>query len=954
MMNYTHIARPLTIVTTLFASAAALAATGGSAQGGGSQSTAEEELQEVTVTGSRVITNGNDSPTPVTVVSKDQLTVTTPTNLADGLNHLPVFGGSTGQQSARQSTLDNTAGNFLNLRGLGSVRNLILFDGHRVPPTSSVGTVDVDSLPQMLVQRVDVVTGGASAVYGSDAISGVINFVLDRKFNGLKIDASGGLSGKHDDRNRKFGIAAGTSFGEGRGHIEGSFEHFSSDGIPNMFAREAGRKVYTIAGAGTAASPFHTVENGRLFWASWGGLAIPLVPGPLAGDTFVDNNGTLAPADPIKDLSYVQDATMLASLKTDQAYARIDYDLTDQVHVYSQANYAVSANQYQLTPMLYVFKWILPDNAFLPPAARTALAGPGGGPFLFGKDSRTNPGFNGDAHGHTVYGNLGISGKLFGSVDYDLSYTHGESRQLTSTLNNLNNLKLAAALDAVVDPATGNIVCSSTVSNPGQFPGCVPLDPFGPSSETPAMLQYIEASTSSHLTNRVDDFFGNIVGAPFSTWAGAVRTSLSAELRHQSLRNDGVDNTVSASDCVGLRLSVLTCPQTRYTSPAAGDAYGSESIRELAVETNIPLVKDVFLVRSLDVNGAYRNAHYSTSGNANTWKAGLVWRITDEFTVRGARSRDFRAPTLLDLFGPVSNQPSGYTDLHTGVNGITIIQSGGNPNLKPEVGETTTVGIVYRPQWANDFSVALDYYDIKISDAIAQFSGADPAIQQQCEASNGTSPSCSLYVRPLPFNDRTAANFPSLVYVQGLNLSSQKVNGVDGDINYGMHLGSGRLDLRGLVTYQPKNDTQLFPGAPVVHGAGTAPGVSSSSAASFASGGAGLPKWKMTAFGAYHHGPYELDVQTRWRSSLKQTNNTAVSSDRDVPAVSFTDVTLAYTAEISRGEVNVFLNVQNVFDKAAPIWQQSGSANAPGYFYPAVNGDDIVGRYFTLGLRARF
>ena len=913
-----------------------------------------DNLQELVVTGSRVITNGNGSPTPLTLVTAEQLTATTPSNLADALNNLPAFSGSTGPQSARQSTLDNTAGNFLNLRGLGSVRNLILFDGLRVPPTSSAGTVDVDSLPQMLVQRVDVVTGGASAVYGSDAISGVVNFVLDHHFNGIKVDASSGISNEHDDKSKKFGMSVGTDFAAASGHFEASFEHYSSDGIPNMFDRPAGREIYTVAGAGTAASPFHTVTDGTLFWATNGGYFIPSVPGPLSGMTFTNNNGSLARAIP-SDLAYVQSATMLASLKTDQGFARLDFDLTDWLHFYSQANFTASANEYQLSPMLYVFDWILPNNAYLPTSAQAALSGPGGGPVLFGKDSLTNPGFIGDAHGHNVFANLGVSGNLWDKASFDLAYIHGESRQLTKTLNNINALRLAAALDAEVDPATGKIVCGSTLTHPGAFPGCVPLNPFGPTSETPTMLQYVEQNTLADVVNKNDEVSGNLVGDVFSTWAGSARTSLSVELRHQSLEVTGDGTAVAPQECAGLTLATLTCPSTRFTSPASGDAYGSESVREIALETNIPLLKDAVGVKSLDLNGAFRNAHYSTSGNANIWKVGLVWSMTDELTVRGTRSRDFRAPTLTDLFGPVSTQHSGFTDLHTMVNGITDIQTSGNPDLKPEVGLTSTIGLVYRPQWIDNFSATIDFYDISISNAIGQFSGGDPAVQQQCEASNGTSPACNLFVRPFPFSNHTAANFPTLVSVEELNLSKQIVRGLDTDLNYAHRIGGGRFTLRNLVSFQPTNDTQLYPGAPIVHGAGTATGVDTSGAASVASGAAGLPKWRVTNFASYEIGSFGADVQTRWRSALKQTNNSAVSSDPDVPAVTFTDLTLSYMVPISsKAELKTFFTVQNLFDKMAPIWQQTGSANAPGYFYPAVNGDDIVGRYFTLGVRARF
>jgi iron complex outermembrane receptor protein len=908
---------------------------------------AGQELQEIKVTGSRVISNGNDSPTPLTLVTTEQLTATTPTNLADALNNLPVFSGSLGPSQARSSTFDNTGGNYLNLRGLGSVRNLILLDGHRVPPTTSGGTVDINFLPQMLVQRVDVVTGGASAVYGSDAVSGVVNFVLDQKFDGVKFDVDGGISEKHDDRTRKFDIAAGTDILGGRGHIEGSFEHFSSDGIPRNEDRANGRLAEYLAGAGTTASPFHLQSGGTLFWATAGGLAIPLVPGPLSGDTFVDNNGTFRLAGP-SDLSYVQNSTMIASENANKLFGRFDFDLNDNLHTYAQVSAAEVGNQYQLSPMLYVFKWILPDDAFLPAAARAALAGPGGGPFLFGKDSNNNSGFVGDADGRNVYANLGVAGKLFTSADFEISYSHGESRQRTSTLGNFDNLRLAAALDAVTNPATGQIVCNVTLTHPGLYPGCVPLNPFGPTSETQAMLDYVRRETSSILTNKMDDLFANVVGEPLDSWAGPVRMALSGEFRRQSLDNNGDSNLINpTTDCVGLSASAITCPSTRFTSPSEGSATGKENVREFAYEVNVPLLKDVFLTKGLDVNGAFRNANYSISGNANTWKVGTVWHMVDGLTFRATRSRDFRAPTLIDLFAPISKESTGYTDLHTGVAGITYIQSQGNPNLKPELGNTTTVGVVFKPGWLPDFSVAVDYYNISIIDAIGTFSGTDSAVQAQCEQSGGTSPSCALYVRPLPFSNHTSANFPTLVYSEGLNLASQKVNGVDTDLNYMLRLGAGKLALRGLVSYQPTNSTQQYPGAPIIRGAGTASGVAS---------GSPLPEWKVTAMISYSVGPYSVNTQTRWRSSLKQSGDSSlVFSDPPVPSVSFTDLSLGYAFKPTfGGDFKLFLSVQNVFDKVAPLWQGTFSTGAPGYNYPAVNGDDIVGRYFTLGLKGKF
>jgi iron complex outermembrane recepter protein len=219
-------------------------------------------LDEVQVTGSRIITNGTQSPTPLTVVSSEQLFTTTPSNLADALNKLPQFAGSQGQAYI-QNASSNSTGNFVNLRNLGAQRTLVLFDGDRMPPTAANGTVDVNTLPQMLVQRVDVVTGGASAVYGSDAVAGVVNFVLNKHFNGLEAIAQGGISSRSDDESYRVGLAAGTDLFDKKGHVEVSFEQYDSHGILSNLSRPLGPAMWLATGTGTAANPFALTPNGR-------------------------------------------------------------------------------------------------------------------------------------------------------------------------------------------------------------------------------------------------------------------------------------------------------------------------------------------------------------------------------------------------------------------------------------------------------------------------------------------------------------------------------------------------------------------------------------------------------------------------------------------------------------------------------------------------------------------
>src|SRR5882762_8433426 len=234
--------------------------------------------ESIIVTGSRVISDAGNSPTPVTMISTKQLRDTTPANLADGLNKLPIFQGS--QTLGRPGDgSQNFSSNTLNLRNFGTNRTLVLLDGHRATSSNADGTVDIDTLPQMLVSRIDIVTGGASAVYGSDAVTGVVNFVLDKKFTGLKTDINAGISTYADAMSYNLGAAAGSDLLGGRGHFEAALEYRHRDPV-NQSARPYGpASTYAgEAGTGTAANPFNIIANGRRPNSSFGGLVQGCVP----------------------------------------------------------------------------------------------------------------------------------------------------------------------------------------------------------------------------------------------------------------------------------------------------------------------------------------------------------------------------------------------------------------------------------------------------------------------------------------------------------------------------------------------------------------------------------------------------------------------------------------------------------------------------------------------------
>ncbi|MEI6419515.1 MAG: TonB-dependent receptor, partial [Sphingomonadales bacterium] len=551
----------------------------------------------------------------------------------------------------------------------------------------------------------------------------------------------------------------------------------------------------------------------------------------------------------------------------------------------------------------------------------------------------------------------GLDGKvdLFGS-DWRWAVAGQTSRESQRTFNNANmdGAKAAAALDSVVNPANGSIVCRVTLTNPTAYPGCVPINVFGPTSESQAALDYILLKTSFFRVSTLKSINASFTGSPFSTWAGPVQLAISGEAREAAVSVDSNFQPSDRVDCASLPVNpatgrVMNCSvgtdgkstQARWVSNVvASVSRQAVSVKELAVETDIPLLKDSPVGKSLNINGAARYTDYSVSGVVWTWKLGLDWHFNDSFRVRATRSRDILAPSVTQLFGAIAVNPSGITDLHTGVNAVAPVQTSPNPNLVPEVANTLTGGVVWTPGWAPSFSVSVDYYRIKIDNAIATVTGNNATVMRICEDSNGASPLCALFVRPLPFADRSPANFPTLVLAQPQNIAAFLSEGIDTEVNYRFGLGQGQINLRGLVTYTLRQTTQTLPGTVVQDAAGAA----------------GLPSIRATLQAQYVRGPFRFDWLQRYVNSTRRDSNpTLVWAEKDVPSRTYTDITMSYDIKAMGGTHQVFLNIQNLFNTApAPHGATGGSSSVPGLFLATTNGHDIIGRYFTVGFRSRF
>ncbi len=893
---------------------------------------------EILITGSRTITNGSQAPTPVTVVSRDQLTKAQPGLLAEGLNQLPALRGSTRPTSGFTSATGAGSGSYLNLRNLGVQRTLVLVDGRRFAPSSRDGSTDINLIPDALIKRVDVVTGGASAAYGSDAVAGVVNLLLDTHFTGIKADVQAGISDKGDGGSQKASLTAGTAFAGGRGHLVASIGYFNVDGIQSVAARDWGRENY-----GFIANPANTKQlifrnNLRGATVSAGGL---ILSGSLAYQQF-NPDGTVSPFNRGTLQSGLNQiggdgpavyTNLSASIRTETAFGRADFDVTPNLNIYAQVSAGWAKNQYVQVQQFNVGGFngftIFSGNAYLNPAVQNVLTNTGTAAFAMG---RINFDFGApstaDATARTIDATAGFSWKGPAGLSIDGYFEHGSNITNIRTLNNVDLQRLFAAADAVRDPVSNQIVCRVALTNPGLYPGCAPINLFGVGAPSAAAIGYVEG-TSHYRTLLTQDVASlSLRGSPFSTWAGPVSIAIGGEYRREAL--------TQTSDAVATRINTATgirgFPAAYQNQPGGwlltnvfpiGGAY---HLWEVFGEASVPLARNAPVIGSLDLDGAVRYTNYSTSGGVTTWKLGAVWEPVKGLRFRGAVSRDIRAPNVPELFAGISQATSSV--IEGGVTVPIISATSGNPGLKPEKAKTYTGGIVISPAAIPGLSISADYYSIDIAGIITSLT---PQVTlDQCTA--GAAALCANIVR-------NNAGTITRITAPTLNLNRLKTSGIDIDLSYRLPspvLG-GQLSLRGVAGYLRGYRVDVFGGKPIERVGEV--------------GQSNNPHWTATASVDWSGGPFGLFVQERFISAgiddATRVQPTTVENNRVSP-VFYTDLTAS--AAIKPG-FRFFVTVNNLFDKKPPL-APIGTLIIFNRTNPALY--DVVGRYMTAGVKVRF
>ena len=895
-------------------------------------------LEEVIVTGSKIYRRDNyNAPTPLSSVSSDEIALAVPTNIADIVNQMPQFAGSATTRTNTFHVGSGAAGSsFLNLRNFGAERTLTLLNGRRVAPTSIRNIVDTNVIPSTLISRVDTVTGGASAVYGSDAVSGIVNFILDTGFDGFQYDIQGGITDKGDNEQGKFELAWGTPFFSGRGHLVLSASHSENQGVKSAKSRSwfQGYKVVPnpdfVEGNGQPQQIIRPNVNFSL--ASQGGL---IVEGPLAGTTFDKNGnprafdygtragGVYAFGGEPNDIA--RNIVLETPLERSNFYAHADFQVTDQVELFSEIIRSQAIADNTSVPSIRLGNITIDrENAYLPESIQEAMDDHGIKTFRMGSTNE-NLGVI-DTLNERDFERYMIGGRARIGSGWVLDgyYQHGKSEVINKVSDIIiveNYLHAVAARNQ-----GGTIVCAinADVDATNDDTDCVPLNIFGEGVASDQAMEYVNGNpyAKTEMLEKVASV--SLSGEPFDVYAGPVSIATGIEYRSEEVK--GEVDSLSLNDA--------------YFAGNFKPTFGDYDLIEGFIEAAIPLAS------AIDLNAAFRRTDYSTSGAVNTWKLGLSYEPTPDIRLRVTQSRDIRAPNLNELYlsESFSSNQNVRDPVFAGaeVNGIGFLTSG-NLELTPEIADTLTAGVVLSPEFLPGFNMSLDYYDIQIENTITSISGQ--AIVDRCFA--GNQDLCQQVIRD--------SSTDELIEIHNgfVNLAEEGGSGFDIEISYLKDLSEismnleGILRIRALGSYANKHYKEDGIVKDSSRGENTGAG---SDADSY-----GLPRWRWTANIGYERGRIATALTIRSLSSGVYDNDwTSLDIDSNsIAGATYFDAVVAYSFPLSNSDARFFIKIDNLLDRDPELVAGSGSQIFAQY---GANSSlyDVLGRSLRAGLNVRF
>ncbi len=908
-------------------------------------------LEEVMVTGSRLRSvDGFGQTSPVTVVGMDDIDATGLTRIEDILNSLPQI------ESAQNAFISNgaTGTASIDLRGLGSKRTLVLVNGRRMQP-GGVGTEspDVNQIPTSMIERVEVLTGGASATYGADAVAGVVNFIM-RRINGVEVSV--GASGyQHDNSNkyiqglmdnRGFEYPTGSSGIDGKTYTADiAIGSDFADGRGNATVYATWRKGNELRQAERDYSSCALSNSGT----SCGGSANARVPNffiaPLLGPGDIDyanqgffsmqSDGSFAPYDGSNIYNY---APVNHFMRPDERWsggAIVDFELNEHVIPYVELGFAHDATRAQIAESgtFFAESYELPlSNSLFPTPFRQSLMDefPGVDMFSVYVGKRNTEG--GPRTNVLVHDSFRIIGGVRGAIndnwDYDVSYLNAHTSSSSTYIGDFLAPRIVNAVDGEK--------CAAD-------PTCIPYEVFTYQGVTKEAAASVQGTAIQVNATDLSIFTGYVTGdTGFGLPAGNISVVGGYEWRENSYENisDTPYETGALLGQGGPTLSVK----------------GQYDVSEVFGEANVPLLSDMPAVQALSLDLAYRYSDYSTSGGASSYRAGIDWQVVDMLRVRTGYNRAVRAPNINELFSSQSlglwagqDLCSGATPVYTPAqcanSGVTAAQYGtitaspasqyngffgGNPDLDPEIADTFTFGVVVNPLDTMTFSI--DYWDIKIEDTIG---GISPEV---------TLEQCAFY-GVLCGNVQRGGNgslwqgSTSFVSATTINLGEQHWEGIDLAWTWGLDTGVGNFDFNVIGTYMLTKETTPLPNDPT----STYDCVGLVNGSCFAS-----PEWRHVASVAYDMNSWWA-VTARWRfyDAVKYDGSTDTIANDNLTAQSYFDLNASFRF-MENHDVTVGMN--NILDEEPPLvgGTLASNANTVAGFY------DTLGRYMYANVTLRW
>ncbi len=935
---------------------------------------------DIIVTGSRITTSGFNAPTPTTVIGEEQIANNAQPNIFTTIAQLPSLQGSTGASTGTFSTSSGQQGlSSFSLRGLGAIRTLTLLDGQRVVGANVTGVPDISMFPQLLVKRVDVVTGGASASYGSDAVGGVVNFITDTHFEGFKGNILGSITKYGDDETALVQAAYGKAFMDDRLHVvlSGEFDHEGGVGAGDFGTDLAGSRNWyratTLMNTGVTNNGLPQF-NYRDFAQPYQYARYGLINnGPLQGIAFDQNGtpynfnygsggqptGTGAVTNCYRGNSFCEGgdlsgapgsgASLKSALERINGYGRIGYEFADNSEAYVTVNIAQVKTSNQPSPGYNRSSLTVQcANPYLPQSVRDQCAVAGITQFGFGSSNASfpDPKVETDRRQYRFVG--GLKGKFgLGGTDwnYDAYYEHGITISDIRVQDIVLQNRYVAATNAI--SLNGAIVCADPAARAA---GCQPINIFGGAKPSSAALAYVaphENGPFQHTKLTQDVASVNVSGNPFELWAGPVSVAFGGEYRREFYRVN--------ADPYGAGVSPLSPNSPEYPADpllnstlgsnwAAGNyknGRGKYEVYEGYLEVDLPLFNSDSMGRA-NLNAAGRGTHYSTSGTVWTWKVGGTWDTPlSGLRLRAVTSRDVRAPNLSELFAaPTVTTLPNFNDPFRN-QAVQVFQNTiGNTALKPEVARNTELGIVLaRPEWMPGLSLSLDYYDIKLKGVVSTLS-ADQIVRFCFEGNQA-------FCGGFQLDGAQGTNF---VNVQPFNLASWRTSGFDIEASYQWQqpLGlPGSFTVRALATHIRKFIVSAgIAGVDPVDQAGANTG--------------NTPDWKWLAVQTYDSGRFILTVQERWISDGVFGNQYVVCqtacpvSTGNHPTIDRNKMKGAFYVDVGatfkiRDNISIYGKVDNLFDKdpvASPQTNTGLDVNPALY--------DTLGRIYRAGVRFNF